>query len=958
MLERLVDLRAGERRPLTMMGALLALVIGAHTIVETARDTLFLRKLPPNRLAWVYVALAVATLLAGRVASSITERFGQRSGFVMTLVACAYVVVLLGILPATPLFVFTLYVASGVMGTLLLLAFWVFAGRLFTVAQGKRLFGPLAAFGIVGATIGATVASVISRFFSASALLVLAAVLFLSAAVVVTMVPDSEDSARAAPTTRTAPAGALLGEPSLVVRGPYLRIVAALTFVSSITVLFADYLFKSSAAVALAPDELGPFLGGFYAAQNALALVVQLGVTTPLVRRAGVPSALLLFPTLLLFGALGAMVSNVFAFAVVVKIIDGALRHSLHRVTSELLVLPIAPPIRDRAKRVLDAVVARGGQALGAGGIALLGVLGVASISSLGLCIAGLAATWIVVAGLTRRPYLDMFRRSLARGDDPEEFMTYDLPVVETLLASLASDQDDRVRAAIQMLARPDNGRLVPALILHHDSPAVLTLALEVLSRDRARRDFLPLTRRLLGHRDASVRVAAVRALAVAGDASVAGLALEDGDPTVRASALFFLASGDDPEADPRVSALLERRDDDGARERHALVSAIAAHGDARWARVVRRIATTDRARRGVGERGLAREIAVAARVTNDPEHAPLLVALLLDREARTDARASLVALGPAAQAVVERAFADPNTSMRLRRQLPRALAAFGNQRAVDFLVRALDRELDLRLRYKVLRALGRASADAKRGALKFDRRRFEREATLCFATYLRLFEAVVELGHTPSLAPTHAGSLLEVDRPATRLCVGLIEERARLAFESGFRFLQLAHRTEDLEACTRRSSAEPRRALDRARVPGFAHGAHAFAPRARPHRRRRSRASRARAPRTRRRARRYLPECGSRRAPRWNGSALRRDRARVRRGVLARGRRARARQVLAGERRGLHDQRRTHNRRRRQRRRARRARALLAEHPRRDPARWLRRGALREHARSRCRRG
>jgi hypothetical protein len=52
---------------------------------------------------------------------------------------------------------------SGVIGTLLQLQFWTFTGRYFTVTQGKRLFGPLAAFGILGATLGAAAASAIVR---------------------------------------------------------------------------------------------------------------------------------------------------------------------------------------------------------------------------------------------------------------------------------------------------------------------------------------------------------------------------------------------------------------------------------------------------------------------------------------------------------------------------------------------------------------------------------------------------------------------------------------------------------------------------------------------------------------------------------------------------------------------------------------------------------------------------
>ncbi len=37
--------------------------MAAHSLIETARDALFLARLPPTRLAWVYLAIAVVSLV-------------------------------------------------------------------------------------------------------------------------------------------------------------------------------------------------------------------------------------------------------------------------------------------------------------------------------------------------------------------------------------------------------------------------------------------------------------------------------------------------------------------------------------------------------------------------------------------------------------------------------------------------------------------------------------------------------------------------------------------------------------------------------------------------------------------------------------------------------------------------------------------------------------------------------
>lgn len=52
--EPIVDVRKGEARPAAGSFLLLALIIAGHTMLETARDALFLGKLPASRLALVY----------------------------------------------------------------------------------------------------------------------------------------------------------------------------------------------------------------------------------------------------------------------------------------------------------------------------------------------------------------------------------------------------------------------------------------------------------------------------------------------------------------------------------------------------------------------------------------------------------------------------------------------------------------------------------------------------------------------------------------------------------------------------------------------------------------------------------------------------------------------------------------------------------------------------------------
>src|SRR6188474_1500236 len=66
-LRGLLDVRPEERRnTFAAFGTLLAITTG-HTLLETARDALFLSKLPAAQLPWMYLVIVVVALALARV---------------------------------------------------------------------------------------------------------------------------------------------------------------------------------------------------------------------------------------------------------------------------------------------------------------------------------------------------------------------------------------------------------------------------------------------------------------------------------------------------------------------------------------------------------------------------------------------------------------------------------------------------------------------------------------------------------------------------------------------------------------------------------------------------------------------------------------------------------------------------------------------------------------------------
>ena len=786
MLQRFVDLRAGEARPVLRATGILGLVVAAHTLLETARDTLFLSKLPVNRLAWVYALLAVLSLAASAAAGRFAAVFGRRAALVFSLAISAFVVVLFYIRPPTPMGVFALYVTSGVLVTVLTLQFWMFLAELFTVAEGKRLFGPIASGGVLGAVAGASLAAVALRRMAVPSLLLCAAVLFLGAAGLV-----AGTKTAALPAEPTVPRGplAFLGDASEIVRDRYVLLLGALMAVGTAAVLVADYLFKSAAAARFEPAELGRFFAGFYAANNALALIVQLFLTAALVRRLGVPGAATVLPIALAGSGVLAVLGGGFFLAVLAKGADGTLRHSLHRVTSELLLLPVAPARRARVKPFLETVFGRGTQALTAGVILLLSARATPHV--LAVMLAGLALVWVLLSWRARKPYVNLFRQALASGNlDVRGTVELDLASVEILMQNLSSRDDDRVLAAIEILVESGHPGLLPALVLAHESPRVLQRALVVLSKGE-RRDWVERAEGLFEHPDVGVRATAVQALLATGHEEAARRGLGDASGTVRALAAFYLANRDtahDPFQDQRVQEILHAEGLHALDARQALLGVIGADGTPRWASVVEAIVRAD------GERPLTPAHAAPAIARSQAlDLVPFLIRHLAAREARGSVREALVALGAPAFEALEATLADETAPTAIRAQVPKVLAGFGTQAAIDTLTFRYRNETVGALRYKILRGLGRIDTEARDRAnpqrLRFERSVFRAAADRNLIEHVRLLALRVAFGR---------GEPGPGDAVAAVLTT-LLEDKASQALERAFRCLQLAHRNENL---------------------------------------------------------------------------------------------------------------------------------------------------------------
>jgi AAA family ATP:ADP antiporter len=784
MLRQLLDVRPEERRPTATAFFVLFGILAAHTILETARDALFLARLPPSQLPWMYLAMAgVAVALSNWSASKLS---GPRA-LARLLAICSAGTFLFWTAGSSlgSWALKALYVWTGLVSTLAAVQFWLVVSTLFTITQAKRVYAVIGLGSLLGAVAGGVLARLVSGRFDAHHLLLVSAIVLAGTAFGPARLLHS------ARVVRTAAAGSV--DPSftdglrLIRRHPYLARLAGVILISTVAVTLADYVFKSAVARVVPPAQLASFFASFYTALNGLALVAQLFAVSWLVRLLGVNRALWVLPAFISLGAAGVALGGGLVAALLLKSADGVLRPSVHRVGMELLFVPIPDQLRADAK-LTDVLGHRGGQAL-----ASLFVLGWLALGrgQIVLAIASglLCLVWIAWTASLKPHYLEIFRVALRNGTlkDTVHLPELDMGALELLFAALNSQDDAEVLGALDLLDAAGRAQLVPALILYHPSRAVVFRALNILANS-GRVDFVPIADRLSESADPDIRAAAVRAHAtVQPDAAVLKRAAEDASPLVRATGIVGLIAGGWASDDARqiMDDLLYSSSVD---TQLALARAIEHQPATDFEQVILQLADSPDSR-------VLRHVAHAMAKIKSPSFLPKLLLMLGQREVRNEARAALLEYGDEALVMLDAALNDANVPRTVRRHIPHTIIQFAPDQATFVLQKHLVQQSDGLVRFKSLRALGRIAADHPE--VEID------DAVLGQATQRAIDDAVELLYWRINLS---RGAAAQPQRTTTghSLLVLLLRDKERQAIERLFRLLGLRFRDEDLRSIHR----------------------------------------------------------------------------------------------------------------------------------------------------------
>ena len=274
--------------------------------------------------------------------------------------------------------------------------FWQLNVDLFSPAQGKRLFGFIAAGATIGAIVGSAYISIVAKTVSPTVLLVSAAILFEVAVFCAGRLGRLSQALHRMPTAEERPVGggALAGILHAV-RSPYLLGVSAFLLLYSITSTFA----YSQQAAIVAHDLTDRaaqtvFFSNINFGVNTVALVIQLFFTGRIVLTLGVALALAILPVITMGGFAALAMAPTLAVIGVFQVVRRGVEYAVTRPAREVIYTVVSREDRFKSKGFIDTFVYRLGDQVGIWSSTLFTGMGngLAAIAAIGV-----ALVWLFV---------------------------------------------------------------------------------------------------------------------------------------------------------------------------------------------------------------------------------------------------------------------------------------------------------------------------------------------------------------------------------------------------------------------------------------------------------------------------------------------------------------------------------------------------------------------------------
>ena len=380
---KIVDVKADELRALWLAFVFNFVVLAGYYILRPIREEIGATSGVEN-LPWMYTATLIGMLIANALFAAIVSRMSRRKflpiAYRFAIANLFIFFILMRFVPANWqwLLARSFFVWVSVFNLFATTLFWAFMTDLFTAEQGKRLFGFIAVGGSLGAILGPLVPTFLVDRFSTGIFCLMSAAMFEIAAQCVRFFPTEFSEHAEAATAEKPIGGNIWDSVTHIVRSPYLFALVVFIFIYTLTNTWAYFQQADLTGHELANKSARTaFFGKMDFSVNTLTVLIQLCLTSRLLKWFGVGFTLVLMPALSGLGFLAIGYAPILVVLAVFQVVRRSTGFALLRPAREILFTVLRREDKYKAKSVIDTFAYRVGDQIGAwtyGGLHALGL--------------------------------------------------------------------------------------------------------------------------------------------------------------------------------------------------------------------------------------------------------------------------------------------------------------------------------------------------------------------------------------------------------------------------------------------------------------------------------------------------------------------------------------------------------------------------------------------------------
>jgi AAA family ATP:ADP antiporter len=368
----------------------------SYYVLRPIRDAMGVQTGNVDNLPWLFTGTLIAMIVLNPLFAALVRRLSAQVFIPIVYLFFISNLLVFGVLMGSvkgALWVgYAFFIWLSVFNLFVVSVFWMLMVDIVDTGQSKRLFGMLSAAASVGAICGSSLSAFLAKGWSHSLLMTGAAALLGLAILCVLRIFGlirAMKGDEAVVLERERIGGSIWAGLAHVARSPYLLGIGLYILLYAITSTFLYFQQSEIAAKNFATStERRSFFAQVDLAVNVLTLLVQVFLTSRILKGLGIAASAAFLPLLTVagFGILAAVPT--IGVLVVVYVLRRVGNFGLSRPTREVLFTVVSREDKYKAKSVVDTVVYRLGDQVGSWSYALVGGLGMAGVSLVGLVLA------------------------------------------------------------------------------------------------------------------------------------------------------------------------------------------------------------------------------------------------------------------------------------------------------------------------------------------------------------------------------------------------------------------------------------------------------------------------------------------------------------------------------------------------------------------------------------------